>query len=67
MKGWLNRKTITSAADNSSANTGNDGEENVEESIEKPVEVNHYRKTYIATRNSFKELMQQNKKRQQII
>ena len=33
------KKTISSAADNSSADTGNKGEENVEESIEKAVQV----------------------------
>ena len=33
------KKTISSAVDNSSADTGNKGEENVEESIEKAVQV----------------------------
>ena len=33
------QKTITSAVDNSSADTGNEGEENVEESVEKAVQV----------------------------
>ena len=44
MKGWLNdkkkkKKKKNSAVDNSSAVTGNEGEENVEESIEKAVQV----------------------------
>ena len=40
MKGWLNDKnTRTSAVDNSSADTGNEGEKNVEESFEKTVQV----------------------------
>ena len=33
------QKAITSAVDNSSADTGNEGEENVEESVEKAVQV----------------------------
>ena len=43
MKGLLNdqkkKKKKNSAVDNSSADTGNEGEENVEESIEKAVQV----------------------------
>ena len=33
------QKTLTSSIDNSSADTGNEGEENVEESVEKAVQV----------------------------
>ena len=40
MKRWLNdKKTLTSAVDNSSTDTGNEGEENLEESVEKAVQV----------------------------
>ena len=40
MKRWLNdKKTVTSAVDNSSTDTGNEGEENLEESVEKAVQV----------------------------
>ena len=80
MKGWLNqKKAITAAVDKSSVDTGNEGEENVEKSIAKAVQVDSKkkntcrtqiiadRKNYIATRNSFKELIQHDKKRQQII
>ena len=40
MTRWLNdKKTVTSAVDNSSTDTGNEGEENLEESVEKAVQV----------------------------
>ena len=40
MKRWLNdKKTVTSAVDNSSTDTGDEGEENLEESVEKAVQV----------------------------
>ena len=40
MKRWLNdKKTVTSAVDNSSTDTGNEGEENLEESVEKAVQI----------------------------
>ena len=40
MKRWLNdKKAVTSAVDNSSTDTGNEGEENLEESVEKAVQV----------------------------
>ena len=67
------QRTITSAVDNFSADTGNEEEENVEESVEKAVQVDLIkiiiadRKTYIATRNSIKEFIQHDRKRQQII
>ena len=67
------QRTITSAVDNFSADTGNEEEENVEESVEKAVQVDLIkiiiadRKTYIATINSIKEFIQHDKKRQQII
>ena len=40
MKRWLNdKKTVTYAVDNSSTDTGNEGEENLEESVEKAAQV----------------------------